>query len=158
MLRFHGLNWARRVEQEFQSGKPRVVERGTIHAVRIGNGVIATGPGEIFTEIGLAVKERSPAEVTLYAGYTNGAISYFPTAAEYPLGGYEPTYGHKPYGLPAPVSPQCERLLVETAVKLVHSLFPDRPAPQVTGWTATGRLPEPPRQHKIKRPSLETGG
>ena len=36
-------------------------------------------PGEIFTEIGMAVKERSPA-VTLYAGDTNGLVSYFLTA------------------------------------------------------------------------------
>ena len=41
----------------------------------------------------MAVKERSPATVTLYVGYTNGLISYFPTAAEYPFGGYEPGYG-----------------------------------------------------------------
>ena len=58
------------------------------------------------------MKERSPAEVTLYAGYTNGCVSYIPTAAEYPLGGYEPTYGNKTYGLPAQVGPAAERLLV----------------------------------------------
>lgn len=156
VLRFHGLNWAHRVEQELLTGKPRLAVKGTIHAVRIGNGAIVTGPGEVFTEIGLAVKERSPAEVTLYAGYTNGAISYFPTAAEYPLGGYEPTYGHKPHGLPAQVSPECERLLVETAVKLLRSLFPERSTPEVPGWTATGRLPAPPSQPKIERPTSET--
>lgn len=66
--------------------------------MRIGDGVIAAGPGEIFTEIGMAVKERSPAAVTLYAGYTNGCISYFPIAGEYPLGGYEPSYGTRPTG------------------------------------------------------------
>ena len=33
---------------------------GTVHAVRIGDGVIVSGPGEVFTEIGMAVKEREP--------------------------------------------------------------------------------------------------
>ena len=126
VLRFHGLNWTRRAEAEILSGAPRTSASGSINAVRIGEGAIVTGPGEIFTEIGLAVKERSPAEVTIYAGYTNGCVSYFPTASEYALGGYEPGYGNKTYGLPAQVAPECERILVETGAALVQSLFPER--------------------------------
>jgi hypothetical protein len=152
VLRFHGLNWARRIEAELRSGSPRTSVRGMIHALRIGDGAIVTGPGEIFTEIGMAVKERSPADVTLYAGYTNGAISYFPTAAEYPLGGYEPGYGNKPYGLPSQVSPESERILTETGVRLARSLFPEREAPEVEGWTATGALPKRPKRRIIGRP------
>ena len=152
VLRFHGLNWARRIRDEIEGGSPRTSVKGSINALRIGDGAIVTGPGEIFTEIGLAVKERSPADVTLYAGYSNGAISYFPTAAEYPLGGYEPNYGNKPYGLPAQVTPQSERILIETGVKLVRSLFPEREAPEVEGWTASGALPVPPERQKIERP------
>ena len=152
VLRFHGLNWARRIEEELRSGSPRTSAGGSIHAIRIGDGAIVTGPGEIFTEIGMAVKERSPADVTLYAGYTNGAVSYFPTAAEYPLGGYEPGYGNKPYGLPSQVSPESERILTETGVKLVRSLFPEREAPEVEGWTATGALPVKPARPAVKRP------
>ena len=155
VLRFHGLNWARKIEAELRGGNPRTSVNGSIHAVRIGDGAIVTGPGEIFSEIGLAVKERSPAEVTLYAGYTNGAISYFPTAAEHPLGGYEPNYGNKPYGLPAQVSPESERLLIETGVRLVRSLFPEREAPEVEGWTASGQLPVPPAPMRLVRPGNE---
>lgn len=157
ILRFHGLGWARRTEAEIRSGKPRTSVRGSISAIRIGNGAIVTGPGEIFNEIGLAVKERSPAEVTLYAGYSNGAISYFPTAAEYPIGGYEPTYGNKTYGLPMQVSPDCERLLIETGVRLVCALFPDRKAPDVDGWMASGNLPKPPKPRSIERPTVSSG-
>jgi hypothetical protein len=153
VLRFHGVNWARRIEQELRSGSPRTSVRGSIHAVRIGDGAIVTGPGEIFTEIGMAVKERSPADVTLYAGYTNGVISYFPTAAEYPLGGYEAVYANKPFGLPSQVAPDCERILIETGVRLVQSLFPERASPAVPGWLATGRLPAAPAPGRIERPS-----
>jgi neutral ceramidase len=144
VLRYHGLNWARRTAAEIASGTPRTSVRGPISAVRVGDAAIVTGPGEVFTEIGLAVKERSPADVTFYAGYTNGCISYMPTAAEYPLGGYEPSYGHKTYGLPAQVAPETERLLVETGVRLVRSLFPERDAPAVEGWLATGAVPVRP--------------
>ena len=62
----------------------------------------------------MAVKQRSPGRPTLYAGYTNGAVGYFPTAAAYPEGGYEPAYSNRSYGRPAPVAPECERMLVET--------------------------------------------
>ncbi len=157
VLRYHGLNWARRAEKEIKGGSPRTSVKGSINAVRIGDGVIATGPGEVFAEIGLAVKERSPADVTLYAGFTNGAVSYLPTAAEFPLGGYEPAYGNKPYGLPSQVTPECERILTETAVSLIRSLFPERAAPEFAGWLSTGRLPEPPAQAKIERPRLDAG-
>jgi hypothetical protein len=156
VLRYHGLNWALRTEKELRGASPRKSVKGVINAVRIGDGVVVTGPGEVFTEIGLAVKERSPADVTLYAGYTNGAISYLPTAAEYPLGGYETTYANKPYSLPSQVAPDCERILVETAVQLVQSLFPDRKRPNVPGWLASGRLPEPPERPTIKRPEMGT--
>lgn len=152
VLRYHGANWARRTAAEIAGGTPRTSARGPVSAVRIGNAAIVTGPGEIFTEIGLAVKERSPADVTFYAGYTNGCVSYMPTAAEYPLGGYEPTYGHKTYGLPAQVAPETERLLVETGVRLVHSLFPDREAPAVEGWLATGAMPVAPPTPPPARP------
>jgi hypothetical protein len=154
VLRFHGVNWARRIEKELRSGRPRTSARGSIHAVRIGDGAIVTGPGEVFTEIGLAVKERSPADVTLYSGYTNGVVSYFPTAAEYPRGGYETVYANKPFGLPSQVAPDCERILVETGVRLVRSLFPDRTPPGVPGWLATGRLPDPPVVERLKRPTV----
>jgi hypothetical protein len=144
ILRFHGLNWAMRAEAEIATGNPRRSARGPVNAVRIGDGVIVTAPGEIFSEIGLAVKERAPADVTLCAGYTNGCISYIPTAAEYPLGGYEPTYGNKTYGLPAQVAPESESILVETAVRLVRSLFPERAYTGPADWVASGSLPEAP--------------
>src|SRR5262249_25437110 len=111
VLRFHGASWARRTEAGILGGSARGSLRGRAWALRMGGAAIATGPGETFTEIGLAVKERSPADVTFYCGYSNGCVSYMPTAAEYPLGGYEPTYGNKTYGLPAQVAPETERLL-----------------------------------------------
>ena len=59
-LRFHGLNWLRRAEADICSEHPTASVAASINAVRIGDGAIVTGAGEVFTEIGLAVKERSP--------------------------------------------------------------------------------------------------
>jgi hypothetical protein len=150
----YNADWARRTEAQLAAGAAPTTAEGPVCAVRVGDGAIVTGPGETFSEIGLAVKERSPATVTLYAGYTNGMVSYLPTAASYPDGGYEPGYGNRSYGLPAQVTPDCERLLVEAGARLVRGLFPERPAPSVEGATATGRLPEPPPLPELERPTV----
>jgi hypothetical protein len=144
--------WAREIEEEILGGHARTHVEASVAAVRVGDGAIVVAPGEIFTEIGLAVKERSSADVTLYAGYTNGIVSYFPTAAEYPLGGYEPGYGNRTFWLPAQVAPECERILVEAGARLASHLFPERPTPPVDGWLATGAMPEPPPPDTHERP------
>jgi hypothetical protein len=142
-LQFHA-KWARKMLEDAARGnRPSAVE-GSINVLRIGEGVIVTSPGEAFTEVGMAVKERSPGAPTFYAGYTNGAIGYFPTAAAYPEGGYEPIYSNRSYGRPAPVAPECERLLVEHAVRLAETLFPERDPYAADDWRATGALPTLP--------------
>jgi hypothetical protein len=51
---------------------------------------IWAAPLELFCEIAIDVRERSPFANTMYFGYTNGWLGYLLTAAELPLGGYEP--------------------------------------------------------------------
>jgi neutral ceramidase len=140
-LLYH-LKWARTTLEDVRAGRAAASAAGAIHAVRIGEGAIVTAPGETFTEIGMAVKERAPGRPTLYAGYTNGAIGYFPTAAAYSEGGYEPAYSNRSYGRPAPTAPECERLLVEGGVRLAESLFPEHEPFAGDDWSASGRLPE----------------
>jgi neutral ceramidase len=137
--------WARRVEAQLREGTAPTEVRGPVHAVRIGDGVIVTGPGETFTEYGIAVKERAPGAPTLYAGYTNEILGYLPTAAEYPHGGYEAGYGYKSVGLPSLFDPSVEQILVETGVRLAERLFPEAsPWDAEEGWTARGEVPKLP--------------
>ncbi len=124
-LRYNS-GWARRTERAIREGTAPTSADGPVGALRVGDGAIVTGPGEVFAEIGLAVRSRSPADVTLYAGYTNGAVSYLPTAAAFSEGGYEPDYGNRTYGLPAQVTPGCEEQLVETGLRVLRRLFPER--------------------------------
>ncbi|HWB10340.1 MAG TPA: hypothetical protein VG826_14005 [Pirellulales bacterium] len=51
-------------------------------AVRMGDFVLATFPGELTVRIGLNIKKASPHERTFVAGYTNGYIYYAPTAEQ----------------------------------------------------------------------------
>jgi hypothetical protein len=146
-------DWARRTQARMQAGTATPTVDGPIHAIRIGDGVIVTGPGEIFSEIGLAVKQRAPGKPTLYCGYANGLVTYFPTADEYPYGGYEPGYGNRSFDLWSQVAPESERLLVETGVRLAESLFPEcEPWPEEAGWGARQGAPEPPPRERLLHP------
>jgi len=51
---------------------------------------IWAAPLELFCEIAMDVRNRSPFPYTFYFGYANGSLGYLPTRAEFPRGGYEP--------------------------------------------------------------------
>ena len=141
-LAYYQAAWARRIEAQLREGTAPTKVDGPVHAVRIGDGVIVTGPGETFSEYGIAVKERSPGAPTLYAGYTNEIIGYLPTANEYQYGGYEAGYGYKSVGLPSLFDPSVERICVEKGVRLAEQLFPEStPWDAAEGWLARGELP-----------------
>ena len=138
---YYHAAWARRIASQLRDGTIPTAMRAPVHAVRVGDGVIVTGPGETFTEYGIAVKERSPGTPTLYAGYTNELLGYLPTAKEYPHGGYEAGYGYKSFGLPSLYDQSVERICVKAGVRLAERLFGSDPWPDSRGWTAEGRLP-----------------
>ena len=156
-LAYYQASWARKVESGLRDGTAPTELQAPVHAVRIGDGVIVTGPGETFTEYGIAVKERSPGAPTLYVGYTNELLGYLPTANEYQYGGYEAGYGYKSVGLPSLFDPSVEQICVETGVRLAERLFPEaEPWDEANGWTAQGDLPrlEPtPLLHPSQAPS-----
>jgi hypothetical protein len=60
-----------------------------IQAIRIGDLGIVGIPCETFTEIGLAIKKKSPLKKTFTVSLANGYNGYLPTPAHHALGGYE---------------------------------------------------------------------
>ncbi len=60
-----------------------------MQAMRIGDLGIAAIPCEVFTEIGLDIKKRSPLKPTFTIELANGYNGYLPTPAQHKLGGYE---------------------------------------------------------------------
>ena len=61
-----------------------------IQAVRIGDSAICTLPFEVFVEIGLELKDKSPAADTFVMSLANGGYGYLPTPGQHQFGGYEP--------------------------------------------------------------------
>ena len=96
---------------------------GEIWALRLGDCAVVSAPGEIFSEIGAAVRSASPAAVTIFAGYSQGVLGYVATPQEYPHGGYEPAVSHRGYGHPAPFSPEAAGIIERTATDLLEELF-----------------------------------
>ena len=84
-----GLAWPDELAKYAGSdGRPLV--RLPIRFLRINDAVIWSAPVEMFCEIALDVRSRSPFGHTFYFGYTNGWFGYLPTARAFDEGGYEP--------------------------------------------------------------------
>ena len=122
-LDYH-VQWAENSVKRLKSGE-EIETSVTAHvqAIRIGDVAIVGLPGEPFNEIGRAVKEGSVAPFTLFAGYSNGYVGYFPTAAEYPFGGYEPSYSHHNTELLEQVAPESEAILVRSCLEAIVIAF-----------------------------------
>ncbi len=60
-----------------------------LQTMRIGDLGIAAIPCEVFVEIGLAIKAKSPLRQTFTIGLANGCHGYLPTVEQHRLGGYE---------------------------------------------------------------------
>lgn len=75
------------LDVEAQEGKPIEVE---VQVITLGDRVAWVSlPGEIFVELGLAIKKASPFPYTMLAELANGSIGYIPDKSAYPQGNYE---------------------------------------------------------------------
>jgi len=83
-------------------------------AVRIGDAVFVTFPVEVFSEIGLKVKQQSPFEKTFVIGLASGHGGYIPTAAEFLEGGYAVVM--------TTFSPECEKVCIDASLELIERL------------------------------------
>ena len=60
-----------------------------IQALRVGTLGVAAVPCEVFVEIGLEIKKKSPLKTTFTVELANGYNGYLPTPEQHALGGYE---------------------------------------------------------------------
>lgn len=98
-----------------QEGQPLEVE---VQVLTLGNAVAWVSlPGEVFVELGLALKQDSPFPYTIVAELANGCIGYIPARRSYPQGNYEV------------VSARCAEgsgeMLVQAAVGMLRAIFVD---------------------------------
>jgi hypothetical protein len=82
--------------------------------LKIGDFVLITFSGELFSQIGLNIKKASPYECTFLAGYTNGSIGYAPTTDAYDGDAYEVSLS----GL----APEWQKIFEEKAMEIIGKL------------------------------------
>jgi hypothetical protein len=76
-------------------------------------------PGEIFTELGLHVKQNSPFRHTILAELANGSVGYVPTKRAFTGGNYEPTS--------ARCAPGSGEMIADAAVRLLKKVHDEHP-------------------------------
>jgi hypothetical protein len=104
-------------------GLPRCV-RGNIQALAFGRQLVLIGfPGELFSEIGMRIKERSPFPRTLLCGYAGGTVGYVPTRSAFSEGGYEVSDAYKLYGLPSAFRRDVEEIVYGEMSSLLADLY-----------------------------------
>jgi len=84
----------------------------TLQVMRIGDAVICAIPCEVFVEIGLELKEKSPLKPLAVFSLANGYDGYLPTPEHHRLGGYE-TWRAKSSYLEVEAAPKVTAKLLE---------------------------------------------
>jgi len=102
--------------ESWRTGKPLPKLPAEIQAWGVDGLGIVTSPGEIFTEIGMEVKERSPFTDTFFVGYANGAIGYVPVPSAYPEGGYE-------VNIASQVGPEAAHIIIEGSLTVLEEVY-----------------------------------
>jgi hypothetical protein len=82
--------YAKRLQSQLEAPKEVTVP---IQSLKIGDLGIAAIPFEVFAEIGLEIKSKSPAKQTFTISLANGSYGYLPTPRQHALGGYETWLG-----------------------------------------------------------------
>jgi neutral ceramidase len=83
---------------------------------RIGDLAVAAMPFEVFAEIGLELKQRSPIQPLMNISIANGSHGYLPTPEQHRLGGYETWIGVNKVQLDA------SEKMVDTLVEMLDEL------------------------------------
>ena len=92
-------------------------EPAEVQAIRLGaDTAIVSLPHEVFVELGMAIKKKSPFTHTFVLSLAEDGDYYVPTRKAFAEGSYEV--------VTCPLKPGCGEALVETAVKLLKSLKP----------------------------------
>ena len=112
--------------------KPRIEARHgcwsvpmRINALRIGELALVTFGAEVFTEIGMKVRQAAPGRYALFVSLTDGCISYLPTDAAHRQGGYEVNVAPLAYRYPSRLAEGAETIVLDNTRALIKEVWDD---------------------------------
>jgi hypothetical protein len=88
--------------------------KAEIMGLKVGDFVLITFSGEVFSQIGLNIKKTSPYEYTFVAGYTNGSVGYSPTPDAYSGDTYEVSLSK--------LAPEWQKIFEDKAMEIIKKL------------------------------------
>jgi neutral ceramidase len=94
-----------------------------INALRIGELVLVTFGAEVFTEIGMKVRQASPGRYAIFTSLSDGCISYLPTDEAHRQGGYEVNVAPLAYRYPSRLAEGGEALVLDATRELLKELW-----------------------------------
>lgn len=97
-----------------KNSNPQNPIKAEIMGMKIGDYVIITFSGELFSQIGLNIKKLSPYEYTFVSGFTNGSSGYSPTVDAYDGDAYEVSLSK--------LAPEWQKIFEEKALEIIRKL------------------------------------
>jgi hypothetical protein len=97
-----------------KSSKPQNPVKAEIMGLKVGDFVLITFSGEVFSQIGLNIKKESPWEHTFVAGYTNGSVGYSPVPEAYEGDAYEVSLSK--------LAPEWHKIFEDKALEIIKKL------------------------------------
>lgn len=109
------LGWAEATLEALREGRVARAVQAEVQIISLGDIALVGVPGELFVELGLAIKRRLAPRRVFVCGYANDDIGYIPVREAYSQGGYEIEEAFKFYGYPAALAPEAGERLVLAA-------------------------------------------
>ena len=116
------LAWAQQRQRLVAAGERQATREIELWALRINDLAIAAVSAEPLAELGLEIKAHAPLAHTLFLGYSNGCIGYIPPAEAFAEGGMEVVESHYNYLLPAQLTPDWAKAVVDTTLEMLAEL------------------------------------
>lgn len=114
--------WAAGVVEKIKAGITQENLTFDIVGYRLDDFVLLTMPGEPFVEIGLGAKARSKAKHTMFGGYCNGVLAYWPVAETVKQGGMAVEASVKTYNISAPPTVDAVDMIIDQFGQLLSDL------------------------------------
>ena len=96
------FRWSKGLMEKVSTGITQPELNFQVVGYRLDDFVLISMPGEPFAEIGIGVKQKSKAKTTMFSGYGNGVLAYWPTADTVAKGGMAVEAAVKTYDIPSP--------------------------------------------------------
>jgi hypothetical protein len=97
-----------------KNSKPQDPVKAEIMGLKVGDFVLITFSGEVFSRIGLNIKSRSLFEHTFVSGYTNGSVGYSPVPEAYEGDAYEVSLSK--------LAPEWHKIFEDKAMEIIKKL------------------------------------